>query len=236
MTSVFHFIVGMKDAKEPFGVNQGIVHVVIDSVQLTYGGTHIGKQHDMVHDFTDSHARILDEHEICGEDNDEHSAYLFQKTLQTVEEIALLTRAQLQVSHSALNLGLAVSLDLLAIEGFDNSDALYDVQNTLADGLMPTKNTPSASFHSFGLYVSDIEVNRHDTYGYQPHIDIGHEHQHQRQDSTGEQRQNLYEEIVDCVAQAHDSPVYARLQFSGLISLCREKCHSEGEHSFDHTH
>ena len=77
----FHLAIGMEDAKETLGIDEGIVHIVIDTMQLTDGRTDIGKEHHMVHNLSYRHAWIIDEHQIGSEDNDEHSTYLLEETL-----------------------------------------------------------------------------------------------------------------------------------------------------------
>ena len=81
----------------------------------------------MIHNLTNGHAWIIDEHQIGRKDNDEHSAYLLEETFQTVEKIGLFARSKLQIGHRALNARLTISLDLLAIERLDDGDALEDV-------------------------------------------------------------------------------------------------------------
>ena len=117
----------MEDAKEALGIDECIVHIIIDAMELTDRRTHIGKEHDMIHNLTNGHAWIIDEHQIGRKDNDEHSAYLLEETFQTVEKIGLFARSKLQIGHRALNARLTISLDLLAIERLDDGDALEDV-------------------------------------------------------------------------------------------------------------
>jgi len=125
-----HLVVSLQNAEESLGIDEGVVHVVVDAVQLPDRRADIGKEHHVVHDFSYRHAGIVDEHEVGREDDDEHRAYLFEKTLQTIEEISLATRAELLVGHRALDGSLSLRLYLLAVERLDDGDALQDVELT----------------------------------------------------------------------------------------------------------
>ena len=70
----------------------------------------------MVHNLTDGHARIVDKYEPRCQDDDEHGAYLFQKTLQTRIEVALLARRQLQIGYVILHSTQTLVFDFLAVE------------------------------------------------------------------------------------------------------------------------
>ena len=127
LTCGFHLAIGMQNTKEALGIDECIVHIIIDAMELTDRRTHIGKEHDVIHNLTNSHAWIIDEHEIGCEDDNQYGTYLLEETLQAVEEIGFLTRGELQIGHRALNARLTISLDLLAIERLDDGDALEDV-------------------------------------------------------------------------------------------------------------
>ena len=85
----------MQDAKESLGIDQSVVHVVVDAVQLTYGGADVGEEHDVIHDLAYRHAGIVYQHEVGRQDDNEHRTNLLQKAFQTVEEVALLAGVQL---------------------------------------------------------------------------------------------------------------------------------------------
>ena len=231
---VFHLVVGLKNAKETLGIDERIVHIVVDAVQLADGGTDIGEEHHMVHDFSDGHARIVGQHEIGRQDDDKHGAYLLQKTLQTIEEITLLAGVELQVGHGALQISLPAGFDLLAVERLDDGDALDDVEDALTDRLMSTEYAAPSALHALGLNVGDPEIDGHDAECHQSDIDVGSKHQYQGQHGTCEERQDFDEEIVHRVRQAHDAPVYTRLQFASLVALGGEESHAERKHPFDH--
>ena len=80
-----HLLVSPQDAEESLGIDKGIVHIVVDAMELAYRRTHIGEEHHVVHDLTNRHARIVDQHEIGRQDDNEHRAYLLEETLQAVE-------------------------------------------------------------------------------------------------------------------------------------------------------
>ena len=231
-----HLVVGMQDTEESLGVDERVVHVVVDAVELPDGRADVGEEHHMVHDFSDGHAGIVDEHEIGGEDDDEHGADLLEKTLQTVEHITLLAGVELQVGHRALDVGLASRLYLFAVERLDDGDALDDVEDALAHRLMAAEDAAPPAFHPIGLDIGDPEVDGDDAERHESDVDVGHEHQHEGEDGTGEERQDFDEEVVDGVAEAHDATVDTRLQFARLVALGGEERHPERQHAFHHAH
>ena len=178
LPSGLHLLVGLKDAEEAFGVDQGVVHIVIDTVQLSDGGADIGEEHHVIHDLTNRHTWVIYQHQISRQDDDEHGAYLFQETFQAIEQVSLFAGVQLQVGHRTLDACLTVGLYLLTVERLDDSDALDDVQNTLTHSLMPAEDTSATAFHAGGLDIGHPEIERYDTKCYQTHIDIGSKHQY----------------------------------------------------------
>ena len=130
-TRLFHFVVGSKNAKEAFGVDECIVHVVINAMKLADGSTHIAEKHNVVHDLTNGHAWVVGEYEIGSEDYDEYGSYLFEEGFEAVEEIALTTNVHLLVGHVLLNLFLFQGFNVLAIKRFDNRHAFKNVQDAL---------------------------------------------------------------------------------------------------------
>ena len=89
---LFYILGTLQQSKQFLRIDQRIVQVIINTVQLTDRCTHVGKQHHMIHNLTNRHTRIVDEHQISREDNHQHCTYLLQKSLQTRKEIALLAR------------------------------------------------------------------------------------------------------------------------------------------------
>ena len=120
----FHLVVSIQNAKEPLGIDERIVHVVVDAVQLSDGRADVGKEHHVVHNLTDGHARIVYQHEVGRQDDNEYGTNLFEETLQTIIKVALFARVQLQSRHVTLDGGLTVGLDLFAVERLDDGDAL----------------------------------------------------------------------------------------------------------------
>ena len=226
--------VGVEDAEEPLGIDEGIVHVVIDAVELADWRADVGEEHHVVHNLTDGHAGIVDEHEVGGQYNNKYGADLFEEALQTSEEVGLFTRSQLQVGHGALDIRLAVGFNLLAVERLDDRYALDDVQDALRDGLMAAEDTAASTLHRRRLDICYPEIDGDDEQCYEADEDVGGKHQYQRQDCTREEWQDFDEEVVDGVRQAHNTPVDARLQLASLVTLGREEGHSEGQHSFDY--
>ena len=216
---IFYLVICLEDAKEAFCVDKGIVQVVIDAVKLADGCTDIGEEHHMIHNLTNGHARIVDEYEIGGQNDDEHGAYLLQEALQSVEHKALAACTELLTCQAVLNGCLTVGLYLLTIERLDDGDALDDVQNALTDGLMAGEDAATTAFHTFRLNIRHPEVKRYDTQGYQSNIDISDEHEYKGQHGTGEEGQYFDEEVVDRIAETHDSTVYARLKLTCLIPV-----------------
>ena len=98
---------------------------------------------------------------------------------------------------------------------------------------MTSEDAAAPTFHATGLHVGDIEVDGDDAEGHQSDIDIGQKHQHQREERTREERQDFDEEVVHRVAQAHDTPIDARLELTCLVALCRKESQTEGEHPLD---
>ena len=170
-------MVGMQNTEESFGINQGIVHIIINTMKLTDRCTHVGKQHDVIHNLTDRHTRIVDQHQIGRQDDDEHSTYLLDKVLQSVEHIALFAGVQLQICHRALDISLSLGLYFFAIKRLNHADTLDDVQDALTHSLMTAEYATATTFHFCGLNVSNPEIQGDDAQSHETHIDVGCEHQ-----------------------------------------------------------
>ena len=80
-----HLLVVVQYSEEPFGIDEGVVQVVINTMQLTYRSAHVAEKQHVVHDLTYSHARIVDEHQVCGKYDYQHRAYLLDEGLQAFE-------------------------------------------------------------------------------------------------------------------------------------------------------
>ena len=230
----FHLVVGLQYAEESLGIDEGVVHVVVDAVQLADWSADVSEKHHVVHDFSDGHSRVVNQDEIGRQNDDEHRSNLLEETLQAVEKVGLLARVQLQIGHFLLQSCLLVGFGLLAIERFYDVHALDDAQNALADGLMTSENTSSSAFHSRGLNVGHPEVERHDAKSHETHINVGDKHEAEGENSAREEGQNLDEEVVYCVAHAHDASVDSRLQFARLVAFAIEERHSEREDAVHH--
>ena len=59
LARILHLVVSMQDAEETFCIDEGIIHIVVDAMQLPDGGTHIGKQHHVIHNLSDAHTWIV---------------------------------------------------------------------------------------------------------------------------------------------------------------------------------
>ena len=92
---------------------------------------------------------------------------------------------------------------------------------------MTAEDAASPALHSCRLDIGHPEIDGHDAQGHEAHVEVGGEHQHEGEDGAGEERQNLDEEIVHRVAQAHDASVDTRLQLSRLVALTAEEGHAE---------
>ena len=228
-----YLAIGMENAKEPLGIDQGIVHIVVDAMELADGGADVGKEHDMVHNLTYRHARIIDEYEVGCEDDNEHSTNLFQKTLQAIKEVGFLAGGELQIGHGALDGGLTIGLYLFAIERLDNGDALEDIQDALGYSLMAAKDTSTPTLHLGGLDIGDPEIKGYDAEGHEAYIDIGDEHKGQGQYGTGKEWQNLDEEIINRIRKAHNATIDARLELARFVALAGEERHTEREDALD---
>ena len=123
-------VFGIEDVEESLCIDEGIVEGVEDELQLGDGGCDVGEEHDVVHDLTDGHARIFDEDEVGGEDDDEHSADLLDEALHAVETEGGLAHKHLIVGELRLDVPLLLALDVLAIEGLDDVHALDDAHQS----------------------------------------------------------------------------------------------------------
>ena len=93
---------------------------------------------------------------------------------------------------------------------------------------------PSGS-HALSLNIGNIEVYGHDEQSHQTHIDIGREHQDQRKQGAGEERQQVDEEVLHRPAEAADALVDTRLELARRILVGIEIGHPEGQHLLDDT-
>ena len=188
----------------------------------------------MVHDFTDGHARILDEHQIGGKNDDQHRSHLFHKALDAVVVKTDPAGFHLILRHLILDVQLLARLDALPVEGLDDADGVDDVLDALALGFQVMAHLPSPSFEPPRLTDGNPEIHRHDGQGHQPHIDIGGEHEDKGQEGAGEKRQQVDKEILHRTGQTAHALVYTGLHLSGGVVVLREKGHAEGKHLFNH--
>ena len=100
---------------------------------------------------------------------------------------------------------------------------------------MGAKDTVAPALHTPTLHSGNPEIHRDDDSGHQSDIDVGGIHQHQGQHGTGEERENIDEEILYSVAEAHDSPVNSRLQLAGFVAFLAEIRHAELQNAVHHT-
>ena len=153
-------------------------------MQLSYRSANVGEEHHVIHYLTNCHSRIVDQHQVCRQYDDEHGAYLLQKALQSRKEITLFAGAQLQVSHHILHASLSLALYLLAVKRLNDIDTLYGIQDILVHRLLSFVDAASSGPHPFCLYIGYIEVYRHYCQRHNAHIHIGQKHQHQGYDGT----------------------------------------------------
>lgn len=218
VTTRLHIVILFQNIEDSLRIDEGIVQVIIDSVQLTDWSTDITEKHHMVHNLTDGHAWIVSQHKICRQDDNQHSTNLLQEAFQARKEIALLTGAQLQVCHSPLHMTLSVSFYRFTVERLDDGNVLDSVQNILAHSLLSFIDTSPACSHTLGLEIGDIEIDRDDTQGHQTYIDVGHEHQYEGDDGTCDERQYINEKDIDRATETCHAFVDTRLQLAGLIA------------------
>ena len=210
-------IVRIQYVKETLRIDQRIVHLVKDPLQLRDGSRDVRKQHHMIHDLADGHARIAREHQIGSEDDDQHRAHLTDKTLQTVIAEGSLANQHLVVRESRLQLPLLLTLNLLAVEGLDYADALDDIHHAVALLLTIHPHVTTPSLQLVRLRNGNPDVNGHDEKGCQTHPYIRRKHEDEGQDGTGEEGQEIYEEVLHRRGQTAHTLVYTRLEFACLI-------------------
>ena len=201
-------------------------------MKLTCRRRHIAKQHDVVHDRTDSHIAVEDKE--SGKDNDKHHSYLLNKRLQAFKGKTCLTCLQLIFCNILLKFKLFLSFYLLTIKRFDDGDALKYRHDTVALSLTEIFMLSSPPFQFACLQICDIEIDRDNHKCDGAYIDILFEHQHQRKNSTAKQRQDIDEEVLDYTSQALHSPINTCLQFARFIARLCEKGKTVCKDSFYH--
>src|SRR5690554_5243063 len=154
----------------------------------------------MHHDGTDAHLSV--QHQINGKDDDQHHAYLLDKRLQALVDVTGLTRLQLIVQHIHLYIVLLLPLQLLTHEALDHRDRVDDVDQPVILTLALAAQLHAPPLQPPGLSLAHVEVGRHNDCRQQPHIEIGMIHHHQGDDGSGEERQDIEEEVLHQPYQA----------------------------------
>ena len=224
----FPFAVGIEYVEEAFGVDEGVVEGVEDALQLGDGSCDVGKEHDVVHDFTDGHARVLDEHEIGGEDDDEHGAYLLHAALGSVEAEGGLAHEHLVVGELGLYVPLLAALDGLAVEGFDDVHALDDADDAAGFLFSEMAHVLSPAFEPTRLPDGDEDVDGYDEEGYESDVDVGGKHEDEGKEGTCEEGQEVDEDALHGGGEAAYALVDTGLEFAGLVAAPREEGHAPG--------
>ena len=227
------FLLGVEDAEEALRVDQRVVHVVENALQLGDGGNDVAEQHHVVHNLTDGHTRILAEHQVGGEDDDQNGADLLDKALKAVVVEGDLTGLHLVLGHLVLDIQLFLGLNLFAVETLDDVDGVDDVLDALALAFQMRPHFAAPPLEPTRLAVGDPEIDGHDAEGHESHIDIGGEHQDQGEQGAGEQRQQVDEEVLHGARQRADALVDTGLEFAGGVVAGVEKGDPEGEHLLD---
>ena len=228
-----HFLLGLNDTEITLGVDECVVEGVEDALQLCDGRGDVREEHHMVHDLTDGHARIVDEHEVGSEDDDQHGAYLLHELLPTVVIEHHLACAYLVVGERRLDVELFLRLDALAIERLDDVDRLDDRHDAVRLGLAVAAHLLAPSAQLMCLVRGDPDIDRHDEEGGQTHIHIGHEHQDQCQEGRSEEGQEVDERVLHRGRERTDTLVDTRLQAAGLVTVAIEVGHAVGEDAID---
>ena len=100
---------------------------------------------------------------------------------------------------------------------------------------MGAEDTTAPPFHAGALTGGDEEIDRDDGEGHEADIEVGGEHEGESHDRAGEERQDVDEEVLDGVAEAHDAAVDASLEFAGLVAVGGEEGHTEAEDAVNDT-
>ena len=230
----FDIVVVFEDAEEAFGVDECVVEVVVDAVELTDGCADVVEEQDVIHDFADGHARIVDEDEVGGEDDDEDGAYLLDESFEAFEEEGDAAGLHLLSGRVVLEASLSVGFKGFAVEGFDDGDALDDVHNAVVESLMCAEDATTPTFHAGTLTSGYEEIYRDDGECDEADVDVGYEHEDQSHDGAGEEREDVDEEVLDGVAKAHDAAVDTSLEFAWFVAFGGEESHAELEDAVDH--
>ena len=173
----FLFIVGIQDIEIAFGIDHGIVHIVINAVKLPDRCGNIIEQHNVQHNGTDGH--LLVEHQIYRKKDDQYHPELFDESLQPVVNEVGFPGKQLAFHQLHLQVVLFFALEFLAHEAFDDHNGINQIQQSrsLLFALVPQR--PSHTAQLFGLQGTDIKINRDNNGGNQAYIDVLKVHNHQ---------------------------------------------------------
>ena len=233
VTGGLDFLFGIEDAEEAFSVDQGVVDVIENALQLGDRCDDVAEEHHVVHDLTDRHAGVFDQDQVGRQDDDQDRADLLDETLDPIIIEGHLARLHLVLGHPVLDVQLLVRLDPLTVEALDDVDGINDILDALALGLDMRAHLAAPALETFCLPVGDPEIDRHDPKGHETHIDVGGEHQDQRKQGAGEERQQVDEEVLHRPAETADALVDTRLKLARRIVVGVEEGHPEGQHLLD---
>ena len=229
VAALLGLLVRVKDVKEAFGIDEGVVHIVKDAVELGDGGGDVGEEHYVVHNLSNCHSRVADEHQVGGEYDDEHGAELADEVLESVVIERSPAHKHLVVSELGLDVPLLLAFYLLAVEGLDHVDALYDVHHAVALDFTVAAHIAAPAVELAGLAYGDPDIDGHYSKRCETNVDIGPEHKDEGQDGAGEQRKEVYEKVLYRAGKAADALVYPGLELSGIVVRAGEEGHPEGE-------
>ena len=221
--------VGVENVEVALGVDEGVVHIVEYSLELCDRGHDVAEEHHVVHDLAYGHPGIFDEHEVGGEDDDQHRADLLDEGLQTVVVEGRLADAHLVIGEPGLQVPLLIALDLLAVEALDDVDALDDAHYAVALDLPEVPHIAAPALELLGLADGDPEVDGDYEEGRESYIDVGGEDEDEGEDCAREEGQEVDEEVLHRAGEAAHTLVDTCLELAGGVLLTGEECHAEGE-------
>ena len=153
-------VVGVEDVEEAFGVGEGLVHLVVDAVELPDGRRHVVEQQNVEHDGPNGNLPI--EHQVGRQDDDEHHANLLDEGFEAVVEEVGFAGFQLGGHEVVLHAGLLLALVVFAHEALDDHNGVDDVDEALALLLAQAAQAAAHAVELVGLPVADPEVDRQD--------------------------------------------------------------------------
>ena len=214
-------VVGVEDGEEAFGVGEGLVHLVVDAVELPDGSRHVVEQQDVEHDGADRNLAV--EYEVGREDDDDDHANLLDEGFEAVVAEVGFAGHQLGVHQLGLGVGLLFGLVGLAHEAFNNHNRVDEGDEAVVFAFAQLLQAAAHPLQAVGLPEAQPEIHRQNGQRHHPHPFVGHEHHHQRHQGVGKQRQDVDEEVLHQLHQALHAPVDAGLELAGLVALIGEK-------------